>query len=52
VAKDGVYRVLAPWAGADKLDLIFTVTEGDITEILSGTLDLEGARSRDGGATG
>jgi RND family efflux transporter MFP subunit len=51
-AKDGVYRLLGPWAGADKLDLIFTVTEGDVTEILSGTLNLEVARSRDGVAAG
>jgi hypothetical protein len=36
----------------DRLDLIFTVTEGDITEILSGTLNLEVARSRDGVAAG
>jgi RND family efflux transporter MFP subunit len=51
-AKDGTYRLAAPWAGVDRLDLIFTVTEGDITEILSGTLNLEVARSRDGVAAG
>ncbi|MGE0853000.1 MAG: efflux RND transporter periplasmic adaptor subunit [Hyphomicrobiaceae bacterium] len=51
-AKDGVYRLAAPWADAGSLDLIFTVTEGDVTEILSGTLDLKAARPRDAGPSG
>jgi membrane fusion protein, heavy metal efflux system len=51
-AKDGVYRLAAPWADAGSLDLIFTVTEGDVTEILSGTLDLKVARARDAEPSG
>lgn len=36
--KDGTYRLAAPWAKDGSVDLIFTVTEGDNTEILAGTL--------------
>jgi membrane fusion protein, heavy metal efflux system len=45
-AKDDVYRLAAPWAGQDSLDLIFTVTEGETTEILSGTLNVNAAKAR------
>ena len=37
-AKDGTYRLAAPWAQVGAHDLIFTVTAGDVTEILSGML--------------
>ena len=43
--KDGAYRLAAPWAPqTGSLDLIFTVTAGDHTEILSGTLALNAAQ--------
>jgi len=50
--KGGAYRLAAPWVPpTGSLDLIFTVTADDRTEILSGTLELsaapnEAARSR------
>ena len=37
-AKEGTYRLAAPWAQVGSHDLIFTVTADDLTEILSGTL--------------
>jgi membrane fusion protein, heavy metal efflux system len=37
-AKEGIYRLAAPWAKAGSHSLIFTVTASDRTEILSGTL--------------
>lgn len=37
-AKDGIYRLDAPWAREGALDLIFTVTHGEVTELLSGSL--------------
>jgi hypothetical protein len=40
--KDGVYRLAAPWE-QESLDLIFIVTEGSVTEVLSGTLKLSQA---------
>jgi hypothetical protein len=44
-AKDGTYRLAAPWAKEGSVDLIFTVTEGDTTEVLSGTLSVAGAKA-------
>ena len=42
--KGGAYRLAAPWAPqTGSLDLIFTVTADDHTEILSGTLELNAA---------
>ena len=42
--KEGAYRLAAPWAPqTGSLDLIFTVTADDHTEILSGTLELNTA---------
>ena len=42
--KEGAYRLAAPWAPqTGSLDLIFTVTADDHTEILSGTLELNAA---------
>ena len=42
--KEGAYRLAAPWAPqTGSLDLIFTVTADDHTEILSGTLQLNAA---------
>jgi hypothetical protein len=39
--KEGAYRLAAPWAPqSGSLDLIFTVTADDHTEVLSGTLEL------------
>jgi hypothetical protein len=35
---DGLYRLPAPWAKAGRHDLIFSVSAGDTTEILTGTL--------------
>jgi RND family efflux transporter MFP subunit len=49
--KDGVYRLDAPWATQGSLDLIFTVAEGEATEILSGTLTIDSANARRGGAS-
>jgi hypothetical protein len=37
-AKEGAYRLSAPWAQAGSHDLIFAVTAEEHTEILSGTL--------------
>jgi membrane fusion protein, heavy metal efflux system len=39
-AREGIYRLAAPWAQAGSHSLIFTVTVGDRTEILSGTLTI------------
>ena len=45
--KDGVYRLAAPWAPqSGTLDLIFTVSANDQTEILSGTLKLDEAHAK------
>lgn len=47
-AKDGTYRVPAPWARAGSHDLIFTVTADGLSEILSGPLNVApGARAPD-----
>ena len=46
-AKEGAYRLAAPWAQqTGSLDLIFTVTADDHTEILSGTLEVEPLRRK------
>jgi RND family efflux transporter MFP subunit len=37
-AREGTYHLAAPWAQAGSHALIFTVTAGDLTEILTGTL--------------
>jgi hypothetical protein len=37
-AKDGTYRLNAPWAREGSVDLIFTVVKGENSEVLSGTL--------------
>jgi hypothetical protein len=42
--KDGVYRLLAPWERGS-IDLIFTVVDGNDTEVLSGTLQLDAPAS-------
>ena len=39
-ARDGIYRLTAPWAQTGSHSLIFTVTVGNRTEILSGTLTI------------
>jgi RND family efflux transporter MFP subunit len=45
--KDGVYRLAAPWAPqSGSLDLIFTVSAAEQTEILSGTLKLDAAHGQ------
>jgi membrane fusion protein, heavy metal efflux system len=42
--KDGVYRLPAPWERGS-IDLIFTVVDGNDTEVLSGTLQLDAPAS-------
>ena len=41
---NGTYRLDAPWAKDASIDLIFTVIDGDTSEILTGTLALPDAR--------
>ena len=41
---DGTYRLEAAWAKDASVDLIFTVVDGDASEILTGTLAVPGAK--------
>lgn len=47
-AKEGIYRLAAPWAQAGSHDLIFTVSVDDHTEILSGALHVTSDTSEPG----
>ncbi len=50
--RDGTYRIAAPWATPGSHDLIFTVTAGEHTEVLAGTLTIAAGtseRDADGG---